>query len=273
MIGDANQPRTRRDALKLGGLTLSLGAVIAACGDDRGGDDDPGRVGNAPVVTEPEAHTVDDTVLLRTASSLELSGAQLYENVLARGLISSAQTPLIERLIEDHAATAEEMALLTAGEGATPWRCTNNWILQREVEPVLDAIAESDQPAVDVLTLAISFEDIAAATHQQLAGTLTKSEHRLATANAAALNSRHSAWLSIQGAGSDAYFSPTLVGGETELTAEGVLPQYAISSRFGSLAAIELIVGPEDEAGVRPKYTLRTPAENALIYHELTATC
>ena len=28
----------RRDALKLGGLTLSAAAFVAACGDDRGGD-------------------------------------------------------------------------------------------------------------------------------------------------------------------------------------------------------------------------------------------
>ncbi len=265
--------RTRRDALKLGGMTLSLGALAAACGADRGGDDDPGRVGNAPVATEPPAYPIDDAVLLRTASSLELSGVEMYERVLELGLFASAQTPLIERLIEDHAATAEEMAELTAGEGATPWRCTNNWILRREVGPALDAIAESDQPEVDVVTLAITFENMAVATHQGLATSLTKREQRLATTTAAALNARHAAWLAIQAGGADAYVSPVLVGGEIALDQSGVLPQYAISSRFGALAAIEMIVGPADENGTRGKYTLRTPAENALIYNELAATC
>ena len=33
----------RRDALRIGGLTVSLAAIVAACGDDRGGDTDPGR--------------------------------------------------------------------------------------------------------------------------------------------------------------------------------------------------------------------------------------
>ena len=36
--------------LHTGGLTLSLGAIIAACGEDRAGGTEPGRVGNAPDV-------------------------------------------------------------------------------------------------------------------------------------------------------------------------------------------------------------------------------
>ncbi len=277
MNGDRYEPaavaRTRRDALRLGGMALSLGAIAAACGENRSGLTDPGRVGNAPAVTEPPTYAIDDAVLLRTASSLELTGVALYEQVLELGLFGSAQVPLIQRLIENHAAIAEEMAELTAGEGATPFRCTNNWILDREVAPVLAAIDASDQPDIDVFTLAISFENIAVATHQDLAGRLTQPAQRVATTRAAALDARHSAWLAIQAGGSAAYVSPTLVGGEVKLTAEGVLPQYAITSRFGSLAAIEVVVGPADENGVRSKYTLRTPAENALVYNEVAATC
>ena len=34
----------RRDALRIGGLSVSLAALVAACGDDRGGSTDPGRI-------------------------------------------------------------------------------------------------------------------------------------------------------------------------------------------------------------------------------------
>ncbi len=264
---------TRREALKFGAVTLSLGALAAACGDNRDGDDDPGRVGNAPQVTEPPELELNDAVRLRTASSLELTGVGLYETILDLDLFGASQVPLIQRLIADHAAIAEEMAELTIGEGATPWRCTNNWILDREVAPVLASIAESDQPDVDVVTLAIAFEDMAVATHQELSGTLTKAEQRVATTRAAALNARHAAWLAIQVAGSSGYVSPTLLGGEIELTESGVLPQYAIPSRYGALSGIEVIVGPPDENGVRARYTLQTPGANALIYNELAESC
>ena len=35
----------RRDLLRQGGLALSLGALVAACGSGRSGSSDPGRIG------------------------------------------------------------------------------------------------------------------------------------------------------------------------------------------------------------------------------------
>ena len=110
-------------------------------------------------------------------------------------------------------------------------------------------------------------------THQTLASRLTTADQRRAVANAASLEARHSAWLAILVGGADAYFSPELLGEEVGLTLDGVFPQFAINSRFGSVASVELIVGEADENGTRSRFTLRTPAENALIYNELTATC
>ena len=53
-VVNAAEPRAtfdRRQLLRTGGLTVSLGAIIAACGEDRAGGTDPGRVGEAPSVT------------------------------------------------------------------------------------------------------------------------------------------------------------------------------------------------------------------------------
>lgn len=46
----------RRQALRIGGLSVSLAALVAACGDDRGGDTAPGRVGNADPIQIGRAH-------------------------------------------------------------------------------------------------------------------------------------------------------------------------------------------------------------------------
>ena len=110
--GAGERVATRRDALKLGGLTVSLGAIIAACGNGRGGDDAPGRVGNAPVLTTPEDLPVDDAVLLRTAASLERTAADLYDTALDLDVFGSSQVTLIERLIENgHAYAADDGAV------------------------------------------------------------------------------------------------------------------------------------------------------------------
>ncbi len=80
----------RRDALKIGGLTVSVAAIAAACGEDRTGDESPGRVGYAPPVTDPADYPIDDAVLLRTASSLELTLVDVYEVILGKSACSTA---------------------------------------------------------------------------------------------------------------------------------------------------------------------------------------
>ena len=135
---------SRRDALKIGGLTVSLAALVAACGEDRTGDDAPGRVGNAPQVTAPADLPVDDAVLLRTASSLEHTAVAVYETALGLdGAIPEALVPVVNRLVSNHKSTADVMAGLTSAAGGEPWTCPNPWLMDRLVGSVLEAIGSS----------------------------------------------------------------------------------------------------------------------------------
>jgi hypothetical protein len=93
-IASSNASRYgRRDALRLGGLTVSVAALAAACGSGRTGDDAPGRVGFAPPITDPPDYQVDDAVLLRTASSLELTAVAVYEAVLGPACSRVTRSP------------------------------------------------------------------------------------------------------------------------------------------------------------------------------------
>ena len=85
----------RRDALKIGGLTVSVAALVAACGNDRTGDESPGRVGYAPPITDPPDYPIDDAVLLRTASSLELTLVEVYETILGVGVLEGDQVQTV----------------------------------------------------------------------------------------------------------------------------------------------------------------------------------
>jgi hypothetical protein len=137
---ETTSPHTRRDALRIGGLAVTLSALVAACGEDREGDDDPGRVGNAPVPTALPEYPVDDVVLLRTASSLEYTAISVYESVLDLGLLTADAVSLVERLIEDHREVAEVMDELTVAAGGEPWTCPNPWLTERLVEPTFELI-------------------------------------------------------------------------------------------------------------------------------------
>jgi hypothetical protein len=275
MTSHRNEPMRwgRRDALKLGGFTISFAALAAACGTDRTGDDAPGRVGYAPPVEDLEDYPIDDAVLLRTASSLELTAVAVYEAVVATGLLDGDVLALVERLIADHQTTADEMGQLTESVGGVAWECTNPWYMERLVDPLLAAVLDSDNPERDIVNSAVALENIAAATHQSLTVELGDVDASAATMAAATLESRHSAAIVSLARGPEGYVSPTISGGEAPVDADGVPLKFAITDRFGSTGQIELVVGKPNENGVRQTFILQTPSLNALIYNELEPTC
>ena len=68
----------------------------------------------------------------------------------------------------------------------------------------------------------------------------------------------------------DGYISPVLFGEDLVPDETGLFAAYAIPTQFGSLAAIELVVGARNEAGTRATFTLETPSDNSLIYEGMT---
>ena len=273
LIPDAETRLNRRQAFKIGGLTVSFAAIVAACGDDRGGDTAGGRVGYAPPVTQPPDYTVDDVVLLRTASSLEYTAIYVYEQALALDVLDADTTALVEELVGNHQEIADTMGELTEAGGGEAWECTNPWMMDRLIEPLLALIADSDDPARDLFNTAVGLEDLAASTHQGLSVSLTEADAKNATLSAAVLESRHSAALVVRVRGAEGYISPAVVGEGIPTDDDGIPQRYAITDRFGSVAQAELTVGPPDENGVRESFLLQTPAENSFVYSELEPTC
>ncbi|MGB0114301.1 MAG: hypothetical protein WBP59_13850 [Ilumatobacteraceae bacterium] len=263
----------RRDALKLGGLTVSLAAIAAACGDDRTGDDAPGRVGYQPPITDPGDYAVDSAVLLRTISSVENTVAYAYGKLLEAGDLEADVSVLVERFIEDHEKIALEMGALTVAAGGEAWECTNPWMMERLIEPVLAAIDVSDEPEIDAVNTVIALENLSAATNQEITIELDDPDAASATLAAAILESRQSAAVVAQSRGADGYVNPAINGGEAPSDNQGRPLTYSVVTRFGSVGQIDLVVGPPDENGVRESFALQTPSLNSYIYNETAPTC
>ena len=264
----------RRRALKIGGLATSLAAFAAACGDDRGGDTAPGRVGFAPPITDPPNYAVNDVVLLRTASSLEQTIVNAYRQMLALQAAEPDVTEFMEHAIDSHLAVADEMAELTESLGGQAWNCTNEWMMDRAIAPMMSAIVGSDNPARDIYNSVVALEDLGAATHQSNSVAIADDgDASLASLRAATLESRQSAGLVATVGGPDSYVSPGISGGDETFDDDGLPLNYSITSRFGSTGQIELTIGAPDENGVRQTLVLQTPAENSFVYEELEPTC
>ena len=96
----------RRQLLVTGGATLSLGALLAACGGSSGAEE-PGRVGYAPVPTALpiETSTTRSTCARRSRSSRRSSTCTARSPTAARSTGTDAE--LLARLVESHTEAAD----------------------------------------------------------------------------------------------------------------------------------------------------------------------
>lgn len=268
-------PMSRRGLLQTGALTVSLGALIAACGSESE-EGAPGRVGYAPEPTDLPTATVDNVVLLRTATSLEYSALDVYQRSLDMDALDAEATALIERFVEDHTRHAAAMAELTTQAGGEPYECANAWMAERVIDPMFEHIEgdeeadipPSDDPARDLLQLSYAFESMLGASYQQFVEQLTDPALRQEVIIYGAEEVRHAAAVAIFRDGApEAYINPTVFGGEIDLNdTDGVIPLYAVTGAFGSLAPIELTLGPKNDTGTRFATSLQTPAANSFVY-------
>lgn len=266
---DSASHPTRREVLRTGGLAISLGVLIAACGSDRGGVTAPGRVGFEPIPDEPDRDlTVDDVVLLRTAQSLEYTAIALHTALLELGLFGAA-APAAERFVADHERHAEALGGLISGAGGTPYTCANDFMMNRAVEPVLAAIETSDDAERDTFASAYAFESWLGASHQALVSELSDPALRSAVAGVCGEEHRHAATLAL--AINDDPLGPEVGGDGDTADAEGFPVAYAIPATFGQVGGITLVVGEVDAESVsRVTVTLQTPAENTFVYNDLS---
>jgi hypothetical protein len=266
----------RRQLFRVGGLTVTLGALVAACG--KAAEGEPGRVGYAPVPTALPVLEVNDAVYLRTATSIEEMLLEVYGMITESGALSEAPQAMLDRLIEDHQAAVEETVRLTEQAGGEPYECPNAWYMDRIVKPLFEHIAgdpeqdiePTDRPEHDMLVVVNGFEQMAASMYQLMVQLLTEQRIRPDVMALGAQSARHgAAFAMLIDPPPDSYFDPALFG-ETVEAVPGVLPVYAIPNLYGTLAAILIAVGVASSAGTRFSIALETPADNSYIYEGMS---
>lgn len=256
---------SRRDALRAGGLVLSMGAIAAACGSGRGGSDAPGRLGVAPPPATLPEDPVDDITLLRTAQSIEHTALEVYSAAGATGALSSDESTLVARLVADHTGHSAQLGSLITGLGGSEFACANPFLMDRAVMPILGALDGSDDLHRDLLNIAHAFESFAGASYQALVSALTAGDLRRAAVQIGGEEQRHATVLA-RIINPDDTFASTFFGTPIEKDDEGFPVPYAIPSVFGRLAGIEVVVGARNEEGARFSTQLQTPAANSFVY-------
>ena len=121
----------RRTVLRLGGMSVALGAVLAACGaGENGGTTGVGpegipQIGTAPPLKAEGSKVISDARLLRTATSMHYNGIDAIDRVLALGFVSydvAGAARGYRGLLQQQ---ADALAAATTAAGAKPYEQKN----------------------------------------------------------------------------------------------------------------------------------------------------
>ncbi len=185
----------RRRFLQVGGLTVATAAVLAACADERPSGNVPTAGLPAPTTGLPE-RSVDDIVLLRTASSLERSLMSTYDEVLT--LVPADVRTALELFRDHHEAHASSAERATQQAGGQAFDQPNPVFQAGVVEPTLQVIGSEADPAKQaqqVVIFAHGLENIAASTYQASVAQLSQASLRQAAMSVGTVEARHAAVL------------------------------------------------------------------------------
>ena len=287
-------PLDRRQLFRIGGITVGAAALLAACAENEY-TGQLGRVGNGPETPALQDAVVDDSVLLRTAASIETSIASAYATLADKGWLGD-HAELVAVYATHHTAAAASFNTLAQDAGGEPWTCGNPRLDSAFIGAVITrvesgaeatdaalAISPSEDPARDAINLVYTLEELSAETCQALVAQVSQASYRVEAMKVGVRSARQAARTALlitpggyvtpeaaaaaqPGAPVATTIPATPVVNENGAPLTEIPLPIAVPSQFGSLAPITYIGGNGDENGVRLKLNFETPSLNSFVY-------
>jgi hypothetical protein len=186
-------------------------------------------------------------------------------------LLSAKQDTIVQRFVDDHTGHSVALGGFITEAGGEEFACANPWLSRRVLTPIHEALEASDDPLRDVLSISHALESLAAASYQALVGLFTEPDLRMKIMQIGADENRHAATLAMAITGTpDGYVNPELLREATLLEDPEFAVAYAMPSTFGTVSAIELVVGRRNDEGRRLAIDLQTPAANTFVYSDMS---
>ncbi len=250
---------SRRRVLTVGGFSVALTAVIAACASDPPKAQVP-QAGTAPSTTGVPDQNITDEVLLRTASSLEHTLIAAYHQVQETNALTGEAASNMQLFIDHHTVHASYFENLTADIGGTPFTGTNAAMEANIVTPSLKSISDAGNQPADFIWFMYGLENVAAGTFQLFVPDLSVPRLRGQLMAVGGVEARHAAIATKQiptatvvpltpdEAAAAATTTTTIKGGTTTTTPPNQAVQVAqVPGAFGSLTAVNVAVAGKEQ--------------------------
>jgi hypothetical protein len=188
----------RRGLFRIGGLTVTAAALMAACGKNPAGE--VGRVGDGPTTPTLPGADVNNGIYLRTMASIETSIATAYDRMVKSGVLAKSsstlpnlgdQTDMVKAFADHHRSAATAFNKLAVTAGATEWTCGNSHLDDAFLTPIFDrvekgaaasdvakAIEPSEDATRDMINLVVTLENLSAESCQALVALVTEAQFR-----------------------------------------------------------------------------------------------
>jgi hypothetical protein len=184
---------SRRGLLRVGGATIGLAALAAACVPaskktqvPQSGM--PATTTEAPATTLPPGTPELDATLVLTALSIEYTAVAAYQTAIDSGLVTNAAigsaAAYFQQQHRDHAGA---LAGVARSLGQEPTEDPNQVLVDNILTP--RAAAARDQQAI--LQIALALEDLAAQTYVRAGGLLTVPPLRQTAMSIGGVEARH----------------------------------------------------------------------------------
>lgn len=225
---------SRRGFLRIGGLTVSGAAVLAACTPEPVKVQLP-QAGTSPTTIEkatyqPEGDIPTDLTLLRVGQSIERLAVKAYDAAIASGVLPPEITEIANRFRDHHNAHWGALATTINGIGGESFDDANPILVKLVLDPAAEAINAGNATLASLLELALTLEDTAAQTYTNSASMLTSASLRQAVMTIGATEARHVAvLLGVQTPGSPQAQAPFAFG----KTADAIKPRNEAAVAIG----------------------------------------
>jgi rubrerythrin len=197
---------SRRSALRIGGVTILGGALLAACGSDKNdaatttaagaattgaADTTAGASTTAGAATTIGTAATADVAILRTASSIEELAVAAYQTAIDSGLVTTMAIADAAKLFQsqhkEHSGLFQSLTTKAGGEAYT----MPNQVILKAIQPTIDALKDE----MGVVALALELENVAAQTYQSNVATFMDPSLNAAIMSVGGVEARHAAVL------------------------------------------------------------------------------
>jgi hypothetical protein len=244
---------TRRRALTVGGFSVAVAAVLAACGKDKPAAQVP-QAGLAPTTTGLPTQVITDPVLLRTASSLEHSLIAAYDTLIKAGNVDANVAEMLKLFQQEHQQHAQYFEKATMDAGAPSVTTPNSAFQANVVEPGLALVSKGGNQGSDIISFSYQLEAVAAGTFQLFVPIFTLPALRSDVMSVGGVEARHAAMMAkfvpnskVAPPPPGAPTPPTTTTsvkavGPTTTAPATAPPAYQVPGPFGPLTAVQVVL-------------------------------